>query len=95
MSQDEQDRILGRLFRDAVEAKRKAGIVSAELKNLSDGLKMLARELPEIKANMLGSHHASLEKYLNMEAIVELVEQREAAERTVQEFEARMRQMGL
>lgn len=94
MGQEEQDRIVGRLFREAKDARQKSGIVAAEIKNVTEALKELARELPEMRSTALDSRHASLGKYVNLEAIRSLLEQREAAASTVEDFERRIRDLG-
>jgi hypothetical protein len=90
MSQDEEDRIVGRLFRESGDARRNLALLDTELKNVRDGLKNLYSELPELKSIMLDSRHASLGKYVNLEAIRGLLESKEDAARKVEDFEKRV-----
>jgi hypothetical protein len=94
MGQDEQDRIIGRLYREAGEAKRQLSLLEAELGNVREGLKVLLSALPQLRAGEVNHRHGSLSTYVNLEAIIALLEKKEDAARRVEEFNRRVQELG-
>jgi hypothetical protein len=94
MGQDEQDRIIGRLYREAGEAKRQLSLVETEIDTLREGIKSLYSEFVLLKSGTVNYRFDSLSKYFNLEEIKALLEQKEEAARKVEEFDRRVKELG-
>ena len=93
MSIDEQDQAIGRLFRERGETIRQKKAVVSELISIKDKLQPLLSRLPQLDSRKFQYEASSLPD-LGLSRIQELLEEREAYERKLQEYNARLKDLG-
>jgi Skp family chaperone for outer membrane proteins len=94
MGQEEEDAIVGRLYRESGEAKRASVAIEEKFNKVKEGIGQLLKDLDRMRSQELYTNHGSLSEYLRLDALKALIEQREDARRRAEEFARRVKDLG-